>query len=230
VTARVAVIIPARNEETSIGLLLQHLPRIGNGWKIEPVIVVDAASTDKTAQIAAQNGATILTEPRAGYGRACLRGIEFLKNSSEQPEIVAFLDADFSDDPAEIGKILQPILENRADFSLGARKTSLAPHQKFGNRLATFLIRLLFGHKFHDLGPFRAIRFDALERLQMRDETFGWTVEMQIKAVKHKLRTVEIPVSYRQRVGKSKISGTISGSFRAGAKILATIFRLRLQN
>ena len=222
-SARIAVIIPALNEERSLPLVLAGLPR----ERIHEIVVVDNGSTDNTAQVARDGGARVVQEPRRGYGSACLAGIAAL----DDPGIVVFLDADHSDDPADFPSVVSPILEDRADLVIGSRvlgereKGALLPQALFGNWLATRLIHWIWGPRFTDLGPFRAIRADALRRLDMQDRDFGWTVEMQIKAARHGLRCVEVPVSYRRRVGRSKITGTIGGSVRAAHKILFTIFR-----
>ncbi len=220
----VAVILPARNESLALGQVLAGLPRS----LIRQVIVVDNGSTDHTAGIARAAGATVVGEPVAGYGRACLRGLAALA-----PEIdtVVFMDADRSDYPEELARLIAPIVEGRADLVIGSRVAraepgSLTIPQRFGNALACWLIRRLFGFRYTDLGPFRAIRRAALERLNMKDQAFGWTVEMQAKAVRQGLRIVEIPVGYRRRLGRSKISGTVKGTVLAGAAILSTIARL----
>jgi glycosyltransferase involved in cell wall biosynthesis len=222
------LVIPALNEEPVIGLTLERTPHL-----YKQIIVADNGSTDRTAEIARRCGATVVTEPQRGYGAACLRA---LANLPPEAEIVVFMDADLSDDPSEAARLLEPIREGRADFVLGSRtlgkaeKGSLQPHQRFGNALATSLIRILFGRRYTDLGPFRAIRVDALRKLQMQDRNYGWTIEMQIKAVRQKLRIEEIPVSYRNRIGASKISGNLKASIRAGIKILWTVFRYRLRS
>jgi glycosyltransferase involved in cell wall biosynthesis len=204
------------------------LARVPRGL-YQQIIVADNGSRDRTAEIARQAGATVVTEPRRGYGAACLRALASLPPDADT---VVFMDADSSDDPSEAACLLEPILKGRADFVLGSRtlgkaeKGSLQAHQRFGNELATFLIRILFGYRYTDLGPFRAIRVDALRKLDMRDRNYGWTIEMQIKAVRQKLRIEEVPVSYRNRVGVSKISGNLKASALAGIKILWTVFRL----
>ncbi len=223
-SAEIAVVIPALNEERSIGHVLRAIPR----QFARLIIVVDNGSSDRTASLARAHGAQVLIEPHKGYGAACLAGMAALPQESE---IVVFLDADYSDYPEEMDKIVAPILRNEADFVVGSRmviptaRTALTPHQRWGNWLATRLIRFLFGHRYSDLGPFRAIRRNALESLQMSDRGYGWTVEMQIKAVRAGLRILEIPVSYRKRLGQSKISGTLTGTMRAGSRILYTVFR-----
>ena len=222
--ARIAVIVPALNEEQSIACVLRDIPP----ELVHFVVVVDNGSSDRTASLAQAEGALVLTEAHRGYGAACLSGIAALP---DEVEIVVFLDADYSDYPEEMGKLVTPIRDNLADFVVGSRmvyltsKAALTPQQRWGNWLATKLIRLLFGHRYSDLGPFRAIRRDALEVLRMSDRGYGWTVEMQIKAIRAGLRILEVPVQYRQRIGQSKISGTLRGSLRAGSKILYTVFR-----
>ncbi len=226
---RVGVIIPARNEEKSLPLVLRDLPEVAR------VVVVDNGSTDRTAAVARQAGATVVHEPRLGYGSACLAGIDAIADWAGsvdgQPSVIVFLDGDYSDHPDWLPRLVEPVLTGQADFVLGARTSELRepgampPQSVYGNKLACFLMRLVWGRKYRDLGPFRAIRYDALCRLGMDDTNFGWTVEMQIKAVLAGLRILEIPVPYRCRIGTSKISGTISGTIRAGAKILWTIAR-----
>ena len=225
-TPIISVIIPAYNEENSIGRVLNDLPQD----KLKEIIVVNNASTDNTAEVARINGATVVEERRRGYGAACLRGISVVSDS----DIVVFVDGDYSDYPEELDQLIKPITENRADFVLGSRmiypesREALLPQARYGNKLATFLIYIFFGYRFTDLGPFRAIRFDSLKQINMVDTDFGWTVEMQIKAIKNNLRIEEIPVHYRKRIGISKITGTISGTFKAGVKIMYTIFKYLL--
>lgn len=220
---KISVILPAYNEEASIGLVLNDLPRD----TLHEIIVVDNNSTDNTAQAARKHGVKVVQEKRQGYGSACLKGISELND----PDIVVFLDADYSDFPEEIVQLIEPIVDDKMDFVLGSRmilpesRKALLPQARFGNKLAVFLIHLFFGHRFTDLGPFRAIRYDSLKAMDMRDKDFGWTVEMQIKAVKHRLRIQEIPVHYRERVGISKITGTVSGTIKAGSKIIYTILK-----
>ena len=231
--ARVIVVIPALDEERSLPLVLGDLPDIGR------VIVVDNGSRDATAAVAARWGATVVQEPQRGYGAACLRGLAAIETLKEQgspaPRVVVFLDTDYSDHPDALPQLVEPILDGRADFVLGSRLLgarepgAMPPQSVWGNRLACFLMRALFDFRYTDLGPFRAIDYDKLCELRMTDENFGWTIEMQIKAVRAKLRTLEIPVPYRRRVGHSKISGTVSGTIRAGSKILYTIAKYGLR-
>ncbi len=224
------VIIPAYNEEQSIGKVLTDIPK---DW-VRDVLVCNNASTDNTAAVATQNGAIVLHQPQKGYGSACLKGIEYLKNKvdSEKPDIVIFLDGDYSDYPEEIPDLVRPILDENMDMVIGSRALgnmesgAMMPQQIFGNWLATTLIRFFYKYEFTDLGPFRAIRYDQLMAIDMQDPDFGWTVEMQVKAAKHGLKCMEIPVKYRKRVGVSKVSGTIKGTILAGHKILWTIFKL----
>ncbi|MBC8283730.1 MAG: glycosyltransferase family 2 protein [Nitrospinae bacterium] len=224
--SRISIIIPAYNEESSIGLVLDALPQD----KIQEIIVVDNGSSDDTARVATQHGARVVKEPRKGYGSACLKGI----NELDAPDIVVFIDGDFSDYPEEIVSLLEPIDKGDEDFVLGSRmmlpesRMALLPQARYGNQLAVFLIKLFFNHSFTDLGPFRAIRYSSLMEIGMQDTNFGWTVEMQIKAVKNKLRIREVPVKYRERIGVSKITGTVSGTFKAGTKIIYTIFKYLL--
>jgi glycosyltransferase involved in cell wall biosynthesis len=223
------VVIPALNEEDSIGEVLRHVPP----HLVSHVIVCDNASTDRTAEVAAAHGAIVVRESERGYGAACLRALE--EAHKYAPDVIVFIDADYSDFPEEMSLLVAPILDETADMVIGSRslgdrlgkveKGAFLPQARFGNWLATTLIRLIWGVRFSDLGPFRAIRWNALERLQMRDRNFGWTVEMQIKAAQHHLRCTEIPVSYRARIGHSKITGTIKGTILAGYKILWTIAR-----
>ncbi len=220
----ISIIIPALNEEESIGLVLNDIPKD----IVKEIIVVDNGSYDNTVVAAKDLGAKVILEPSKGYGSACLRGISVLKKDTD---IVVFLDADYSDYPQDIHTIVKPILTNKAEMVIGSRmlgmreKGSLLPQAVFGNKLAVFLIRLFWGFRYTDLGPFRAIRYKALLALNMVDKNFGWTVEMQIKALKKGLRIMEVPVRYRRRIGKSKITGTFSGTVRAGVKIIYTIFK-----
>jgi glycosyltransferase involved in cell wall biosynthesis len=224
---RAAVIIPALNEEESLGATLARVPRS----LFRTVIVADNGSTDRTAEVAREHGATVVSEPERGYGAACLAALAAVPPDTEA---VAFMQADSSEDPEEAALLLAPIAEGRADLVLGSRvmgraeRGSVRMHQAFGNRLATFLIRFLFGHSYTDLGPFRAIRLESLRALGMRDRNFGWTVEMQIKAVRRGLRVLEVPVSYRRRLaGEEKVSGNPIASVKAGAKILWTVAKLK---
>ena len=231
---RVLVIIPAFNEARAIGRVIGDLPDA----LVEEVVVVNNASTDETEVNARAAGATVLREERRGYGWACLRGIAYAeaKPPGERPDIIVFLDGDYSDYPDELPLLLEPLLHDEADFVLASRMRgercgqvepgALLPQARFGNRLACFLMRWLWGASYTDLGPFRAIRRDALQTLGMTDKTFGWTIEMQIKAVEAGLRIREVPASYRRRTGVSKITGTVSGTIKASAKILWTIFRM----
>ena len=225
-SSRISIIIPAFNEESSIGLVLDALPQD----KIHEIIVVNNNSNDDTARVATEHGARVVEEPRKGYGSACLKGIDEL----DAPDIVVFLDGDFSDFPEEIVELVNPIEKGDADFVLGSRmilpesRRALLPQALYGNRLAVFLIKLFFNYSFTDLGPFRAIRYKSLMAIGMQDIDFGWTVEMQVKAVKNGLRIEEVPVKYRERIGVSKITGTVSGTFKAGTKIIYTIFKYLL--
>jgi glycosyltransferase involved in cell wall biosynthesis len=225
--ARVAVVIPALNESASIGRVLADLPRP----PVAQVVVVDNGSTDNTAELARKGGAMVLSEPRRGYGQACLTGIEWLRSPANRPDILVFIDGDYSDHPAELVRVIEPILAGRTDLVIGSRVLgeaapgALLPQARFGNWLATRLIRWIWRVPYTDLGPFRAIRFEALERLGMADTNYGWTVEMQVKAARAGLVSVEVPVSYRKRIGRSKVTGTIRGTVGAGIKILWTIAR-----
>ena len=225
------VIIPAYNEEASIGLVVAEIDRS----LVRDIVVCNNNSTDRTAQVGEAAGAVVVNEPRPGYGSACLRGLAYVaatRPPAEEPDIIVFLDGDHSDYPAEMADLVRPIVEDGMDLVIGSRATgelepgSMTPQQVFGNWLATNLIRLLYGYEFTDLGPFRAVRYPALKKMQMRDPDFGWTVEMQVRAAKMGLRCTEIPVRYRRRIGNSKISGTIRGTVLAGHKILWTIFKM----
>ena len=222
---RVGVIIPAHNEENSIGRVISDLPKD----QLAEIIVVNNNSSDNTQSVAKNHGAVVLSESKKGYGWACLKGIDYL--ADKKIDVVVFLDGDYSDSPQEIIELLKPIKQGGLDFVIGSRvlgvsqKGALLLHQRFGNKLATTLMRLFYGANYTDLGPFRAIKYDALTDLKMNDKTYGWTVEMQIKAVKKKLKYTEVPVSYKPRIGKSKVSGTIIGSFKAGFIILFWVFK-----
>ena len=226
---RISVIIPAYNEAGAIALVLGEIP-VGLA---QEVIVVDNNSTDNTGEIARAAGATVLHEPRPGYGYACLAGMAhaYGQPQSKQPDIIVFLDGDHSDYPEQMSELLAPLLRGEADMVIGSRalgereKGSLLPQQRFGNWLASRLLRLRYGGTVTDLGPFRAILAPALLGLHMEDKTYGWTVEMQVKAARQGLRTVEVPVRYRKRIGTSKVSGTVRGTLGAGYKILWTIFK-----
>lgn len=224
---KVSVVIPAYNEEHSLPLVLEAIPR----GLVQEVVVVDNGSTDATARVATQCGATLVTEPSRGYGSACLAGLAHLQLRS--PDIVVFLDGDYSDHPEELPRLLAPLREEGCDLVVGSRVLgeaepgSLMPQARLGNRLAVFLLRILYGVQYTDLGPFRAARYARLMQLGMLDRTFGWTVEMQARAALAGWKTKEVPVSYRKRVGVSKITGTVGGTLRAGAKILSTLFLLR---
>jgi glycosyltransferase involved in cell wall biosynthesis len=220
---RILVVIPAFNEARAIGQVIGDIP----DGLVDEVVVVNNASTDETVANARAAGATVLTEPRRGYGWACLRGIAYA--ATKQPDLLVFLDGDYSDHPQEMTRLVEPILNDQADFVLGSRmlgereRGAMLPQAILGNWLACTLMRWIWGAQYTDLGPFRAIRFQDLLALQMQDKTFGWTIEMQIKAVRAGLRTTEVPVSYRRRVGVSKVTGTVSGTVKASAKILWTI-------
>jgi glycosyltransferase involved in cell wall biosynthesis len=221
---RIKVIIPAYNEEKSIAQVIYEIPD-----SVEEIIVVSNNSNDATIENAEKAGATVLSENRAGYGNACLKGIEYISQQKIKTDIVVFIDGDYSDYPEELLKLTAPIIENDIDFVIGARVKelredgSMTLQQIFGNWLATFLMKWLFASKFTDLGPFRAIKYDKLIELQMIDKTYGWTVEMQLKALKQGLTYKEIPVRYRKRIGISKVSGTVKGTVMAGIKIIGWI-------
>ncbi|MGQ0563267.1 MAG: glycosyltransferase family 2 protein [Gemmatimonadota bacterium] len=225
-TARVHVIIPALDEEAAIGGVIRSLRAAG----FERLVVVDNGSRDGTSTIALASGARVVREPRRGYGAACLAGMAALEPAGGG-DIVAFVDGDGSDDVAGLHAIIAPLLADEADLVLGSRtngvreRGALPAHARFGNRLAGWLIRLRTGYRFSDLGPMRALHYATLVALDMRDRDYGWTVEMQLKAARARLRVAEVPVRYRRRIGRSKISGTVRGSVQAGVKILKTIAR-----
>lgn len=218
----IKVIIPAQNEAGAIGKVISEIPPI-----VHEIIVVDNGSTDSTAEIALSHGATIISVSQPGYGRACLGGIAAVGDC----DIIVFVDGDASDYPEDLHDLVRPLIENNADLTIGSRTMGVAEtgaltiQQRWGNALACFLIRVIWGHRYTDLGPFRAITYDNLSKLDMQAQTFGWTVEMQIRAVKRGLRCMDVPVRYRRRIGKSKISGTVKGVFLAGVYILGTVFK-----
>ncbi|WP_395054005.1 glycosyltransferase family 2 protein [Flavobacterium sp.] len=222
----IKVIIPAYNEEKAIANVIAEIPLL-----VDEIIVISNNSTDKTEVVAKNAGATVLLETRKGYGYACLKGMEYIANLEIKPNIVVFLDGDYSDYPEELTKLIEPILNQNIDFVIGARVSnlresgSMTPQQVFGNWLATFLMKVFFGAKFTDLGPFRAIKYDKLLQLQMEDKTYGWTVEMQLKVLKQKMTYIEIPVRYKNRIGVSKVSGTVKGTIMAGVKIIGWIMK-----
>jgi len=222
----IKVIIPAYNEENSIEKVIKEIPNI-----VDEIIVVNNNSTDSTEAIAKKAGATVLNETQRGYGYACLKGINYLKNQAIKPDIVVFLDGDYSDYPEELIKLVNPIIKDDVDFVIGARVKqlrethSMTPQQLFGNWLATSLMKLFFNGRFTDLGPFRAIKYQKLIGLEMVDKTYGWTVEMQLKSIRQNLTYIEVPVKYKKRIGVSKVSGTIKGTIFAGFKILGWIFK-----
>lgn len=226
----IKVIIPAYNEENSIANVINDIPKIVN-----EVIVVNNNSNDETVKNATSAGATVLTETNKGYGFACLKGMAYIEAQSEKPDIVVFLDGDYSDYPEDLSKLVKPIIKDNIDLVIGARvKTlrepnSMTPQQVFGNWLATFLMKLIYGARFTDLGPFRAIKYQKLLDLHMEDKTYGWTVEMQLKALRQKFTYIEVPVKYKQRIGVSKVSGTIKGSIFAGFIILCWIFKYSIK-
>lgn len=222
----IKVIIPAYNEQDSIGHVLKDIPD-----HVQEVIVVSNASTDDTEVVASNAGATVLVEKNMGYGYACLKGLAYIAVQDQKPDIIVFLDGDYSDYPEQLDEIIAPILENDVDMVIGARDKrfresgSMTIPQIFGNWLATSLMRLFFGAKFTDLGPFRAMKYKSLLALEMEDKTYGWTVEMQLKVLKKKMTYTEVPVKYRNRIGISKVSGTVKGAIFAGVKILGWIFK-----
>lgn len=222
----IKVIIPAFNEEASIGKVISEIPDL-----VSEIIVVSNNSSDQTETVAKMAGATVLREPQKGYGYACLKGLGYIASQEIKPDIVVFLDGDYSDYPQDLHKIVTPIINNNMDLVIGSRvkrwreKGSMTFPQIFGNWLATSLMTLFFNAKFTDLGPFRAIKYEKLLALQMQDKTYGWTVEMQLKAIKQKLTYIEVPVHYKNRIGTSKVSGTFKGAIFAGVKILGWIFK-----
>ena len=222
----IKVIIPAYNEADSIAHVINDIPEI-----VDEIIVVSNNSTDATEANAENAGATVLTETNKGYGYACLKGMDYISKQNIKPDIIVFLDGDYSDYPEELAELTLPIIKDGIDLVIGSRikkfreKDSMTPQQIFGNWLATTLMSLFFNSTFTDLGPFRAIKYDKLQALNMQDKTYGWTVEMQLKALRQKLKYVEIPVHYKKRIGVSKVSGTLKGTIMAGYKILGWIFK-----
>lgn len=222
------VIIPAYNEEDSVAKVVRDIPK---DW-VRNIIVANNNSSDRTAEVAQSAGAIVVDQPLSGYGNACLKGMDYVANENIKPDVIVFVDGDYSDYPEQLVELVRPIMEDEVDMVIGSRATgemekgAMMPQQIFGNWLATSLIKLIYGYEFTDLGPFRAIRYDKLLLIDMKDKTFGWTVEMQVKAAKLKLKCVEVPVKYRVRIGVSKVSGTIKGTILAGHKILWTIFKL----
>lgn len=225
-TPKIRVIIPAFNEQESIGKVIAEIPEI-----VSEVIVVSNNSSDNTEMVAKNAGATVLKEDQKGYGYACLLGMDHIARTAPDTDIVVFLDGDYSDYPEELLLLIKPIIADKVDMVIGARvahlrlPNSMTPQQVFGNWLATFLMKIFFRAKFTDLGPFRAIKYQKLLDLKMEDKTYGWTVEMQLKALKQDFSYVEVPVRYRKRIGVSKVSGTIKGTIMAGVKILGWIFK-----
>lgn len=222
----IKVIIPAYNEGQSIAKVIKDLPK-----RVDEVIVTDNNSTDNTAEQAKSAGAKVCFEPRMGYGYACLKAMDHIASQPIKPDIIVFIDGDYSDYPEQLNDLVKPIIYEDYDFVIGARvkalreKGAMTFPQRFGNALATFLMKIIYGANFTDLGPFRAIKYDKLMAFNMQDKTYGWTVEMQLKALNHKLKYTEIPVKYRNRIGISKVSGTLRGAFLAGVKILSWVFK-----
>jgi glycosyltransferase involved in cell wall biosynthesis len=229
VSKNIIVIIPAHNEEEAIGKVIEEIPQ---DW-VREIVVVNNRSTDQTAAVAQAAGATVVYEPLPAYGQACLCGINYVKTHTKPPDIVVFLDGDHSDYPQQLPDLVRPILDQDYDMVIGSRalgereRGSMTPPQVFGNWLATRLLKWIYGVQYTDLGPFRAIKWDKLLALDMKDTTYGWTVEMQLKAAKLGYRTTEVAVHYRKRIGFSKISGTVKGVILAGYKIITTIFKYR---
>ena len=226
----ITVIIPAYNEEHAIGHVIKDIPP-----NVADIIVVNNNSTDNTYNVAKTAGATVINELKRGYGYACLSGMSYISSQETKPDIIVFLDGDYSDYPQQLSQLIAPIIEKDIDLVIGARvkalreKGAMTYPQKFGNWLATFLMKLFFGARFTDLGPFRAIKYHKLLALHMEDKTYGWTVEMQLKAVKQKYSYVEVPMNYRNRIGVSKVSGTLKGAIFAGIKILTWIFKYSIK-
>lgn len=227
---KIRVIIPAYNEEKSIARVIREIP----ANLVSEIIVVNNGSSDHTADTARMAGATVLDEPARGYGNACLKGMSYIREKADDTtEIVVFMDGDHSDYPEEMKGMTDLIIAGKADLVIGSRtlgereKGSMTPQQIFGNWLSTRLMNGLYGAEFTDLGPFRAIRWKSLKHLEMEDRNYGWTIEMQIKAIKKGLKCMEIPAGYRRRIGTSKVSGTLTGSVLAGIKIIRVIFKYR---
>lgn len=222
------VIIPAYNEEKSISNVIRDIP----GDMVRNIVVCNNNSSDKTKEKALEAGAVVVDQPRKGYGSACLKGMDYVAEQEVLPDIIVFLDGDYSDHPEEMSEIVRPIANEDYDMVIGSRalgdleKGAMQVQQIFGNWLATSLIKLIYGYVFTDLGPFRAIKYNSLMALKMEDKDFGWTVEMQVKAAKQGMKCTEVPVRYRRRIGVSKVSGTLKGTILAGHKILWTIFKL----
>ena len=231
-THKIKVIIPAYNEENSIAKVINDIPS-----SVDEVIVISNNSTDHTEKNATKAGATVLREAKKGYGYACLKGMEYIASQeiSQLPDIIVFLDGDYSDYPEQLTELVAPIINDNIDFVIGSsvkkfrEAGSMTPQQVFGNWLATFLMTIFFGAKYTDLGPFRAIKYEKLLELEMEDKTYGWTVEMQLKAIKKKYSYTEIPMKYRNRIGVSKVSGTLKGTIFAGMKILGWIFKYSIK-
>jgi glycosyltransferase involved in cell wall biosynthesis len=225
--AIIDVIIPAYNEQCSVGKVIEDIPKSF----VREIIVVNNNSSDETSKNAIKAGATVFNEAKQGYGYACLKGIAHCEQKSQKPDIIVFLDADYSDHPEELPEVVKPIIDDGFDMVIGSRALgekesgSMTPQQVFGNWLATRLMRIFYRVRYSDLGPFRAIKFDKLLELKMEDKTYGWTIEMQIKAAKLGMKTREVPVTYRKRIGKSKVSGTVKGTVFAGVKIILAIFK-----
>ena len=223
----IRVIIPAFNEQNAVGMVIDEIP---SDWVTE-IIVVDNGSFDDTYNKAKAHGATALKEERRGYGQACLKGMDHIAQSATHPDIVVFLDGDHSDYPEQLPELVIPIMKDGMDMVIGSRalgqkeRGSMTPQQVFGNWLATSLIKWLYKYQYTDLGPFRAVKYSSLLAMKMVDTNYGWTVEMQLKAAKLKMKTTEVAVNYRQRIGVSKVSGTVKGTIMAGYKIILTIFR-----
>lgn len=223
---KIIVVIPAYNEANSIALVIKEIPTI-----VSQTIVVSNATTDATQKVAENAGATVLTESKMGYGHACLRGLSYVAKQEILPDIIVFLDGDYSDYPEQLTQIVAPIINQDYDMVIGARvkeqreKGSMTPQQVFGNSLACWLMKLLFKANYTDLGPFRAIKYKSLLSLNMQDTTYGWTVEMQLKALRKGLKYKEVSVKYKKRIGVSKVSGTLKGTIFAGVKILSWIFK-----